>query len=262
MYTFDFHKPKTVDEAVSLLSADVIPLAGGMTLLPTVKQRLNNPDGLVDLSGIEEMQGISSDSSSVTIGAMTTHTAVAEAAEVKKAIPSLASLASGIGDAQVRNRGTIGGSVANNDPAADYPAAVLALNATVHTNKREIGADDYFTGLFETALEQDEIVTKVSFPVPEKAAYVKFHQKASLYALVGVYVAKTSGGVRVAATGAGSNGAFLQADLGKALDGDFSADSARNASVASDGLLSDMHGSAAYRAHLIGVLAARAVEAC
>ena len=262
MYSFKYHKPDSLDAAVSLLSGDVRPLAGGMTILPTIKQRLNNPDGLVDLSGIGELREISADDSSVSIGAMATHAQVASSSDVQNVIPSLAKLASGIGDAQVRHRGTIGGSISNHDPAADYPAAVLALNATVHTNKREIAADDFFTGLFETALADDEIVTKVVFPKPEKAAYVKFHQKASLYALVGVYVAKTSSGVRVAVTGAGSNGIFLAGDVGTALDGDFSADAAKGAGVSADGLMSDLHGSAAYRAHLVGIVAARAVGAC
>lgn len=262
MYTFAYHRPKDVKEAVSLLSGDSRPLAGGMTILPTIKQRLNNPDALVDLSGVEGLGGISADKSSVTLGAMATHAQVAASGDVAKAIPSLAALASGIGDAQVRHRGTVGGSLANNDPAADYPAALLALGGTVHTNKREIGANDFFTGVFETALGDDELVTKVEFSVPEKSAYVKFHQKASLFALVGVFVAKTSEGVRVAVTGAGSDGVFLHEGIGEALGKDFSADAARKAEVSAEGLMSDVHGSAAYRAHLIGVIAARAVEAC
>ncbi len=245
-----------------MLDPDTRPLAGGMTILPTVKQRLASPSALVDLSAIGELGGISSSGGQLVIGAMTKHAEVASSGEVSGKIPALAQLASCIGDAQVRHRGTIGGSVANNDPAADYPAALLALGATVYTDSREIKADDFFTGLFSTALGDGELITKVSFPVPEKAAYVKFHQPASLYALVGVFVAKTADGVRVAVTGAGDDGVFLQKALGAALDKSFSADVAATVEVGPEGLLSDLHGNGGYRANLIRVLAGRAVASC
>lgn len=262
MYSFTYHRPSSVDEAAALLGPDAKALAGGMTILPTIKQRLARPSALVDLGGIGGLSGISVSGGTLSVGATTRHADVAGSADVKSALPALAALAAGIGDPQVRHRGTIGGSVANNDPAADYPAALLALGATVRTNRREIAAADFFTGLFTTALGDDELVTAVDFPLPERAAYAKFHQPASLYALVGVFVAKTSGGARVAVTGAGADGVFLAEGLGKALDGDFSAGALDGASVGADGLLSDIHGGAGYRAHLAGVLARRAAAAC
>jgi carbon-monoxide dehydrogenase medium subunit len=263
MYDFSYHRPGSLADAAKALAAssDSKLLAGGMTLLPTLKQRLANPSDLIDLGAIAELKGIKVDGSGgVTIGAMTTHAEVAHSAEVKKAIPALAALAEGIGDPQVRNRGTIGGSISNNDPAADYQAALLGLDATVQTNKRKIKAEDFFKGMFETALDEGEIVTAVSFPKPEKAGYAKFPNPASRYAMVGVMVAKTGGGVRVAVTGAGPV-VFRQKDMEKALAGNFSADALANVSTDSKGLNSDMHGSAAYRAHLVGVMARRAVAA-
>ena len=205
MYNFEYQRPSTLDGVVTALkgSDDGELLAGGQTLIPTLKQRLAQPSELIDLGGVAELSGIKPLGDRIEIGAMTLHADVAASIDVQKAIPSLAALASGIGDAQVRNRGTIGGSLATNDPAADYPAAVLGLNATVHTNTREIDADNFFAGLFETALEDGEIITKVSFPLPEEAGYAKFPNPASRYAIVGVMVAKTGTGVRVAVTGRG-----------------------------------------------------------
>lgn len=263
MYDFSYAKPGSVGDAAAALAAaeDGKLVAGGQTLIPTMKQRLAMPSDLIDLGGIGDLSGITSDGSSVTIGAMTTHAAVASSADVKSAIPSLAALAEGIGDPQVRNKGTIGGSVANNDPAADYPAACLGLGATIVTNKREIAADDFFQGMFETALEEDEILTAVRFPKPEKAAYMKFPNPASRYALVGVFVAKTADGVRVAVTGAGEDGVFRSADMESALSSNFSVDALDGVSVSADGLNSDIHASAEYRAHLIKVMAKRAVAA-
>jgi carbon-monoxide dehydrogenase medium subunit len=262
MHDFNYQKAGSVADAVSALKAaeDGKVMAGGMTLLPTMKQRLAAPSDVIDLGGISGIDGISG-SGGVTIGAMATHASVAGSAAVKGAIAALADLAEGIGDPQVRNRGTIGGSIANNDPAADYPAACLALGATIKTDRREISADDFFKGLFETALEEDEIITSVSFPAAEKAAYVKFPNPASRYALVGVFVAKTAGGVRVAVTGAGDNGVFRATALEQALSSNFSASALDGASVSDDGLMSDIHASAEYRAHLITTMAKRAVAA-
>jgi len=262
MYSFSVKRPSTVAEAQSALSGggDSSALAGGQTLLPTMKFRLASPEALVDLSGVTEMVGIQVAADSVTVGAMTRHADVAGSAEVAAAIPALASLAGRIGDPAVRNRGTMGGSVANNDPAADYPAAVLGLGATVHTTSRQIAADDFFQGMFETALNEGELITAISFPKPEKAAYAKFPHPASRYALVGVMVAKTAAGARVAVTGAGP-GVFRATAIEAALDANWSPESAGKASVSANGLNSDMHGSAAYRAHLISVMAEDAVRA-
>jgi carbon-monoxide dehydrogenase medium subunit len=226
-----------------------------------MKMRLAVPGTLVDLSGIPELRGIRKEGDALVIGAMTRHAEVAASAVVNGAIPALAALAEGIGDRQVRNMGTIGGSLANNDPAACYPAAVLALNATVHTNTRTIPADQFFKGMYETALAEGEIITAVSFPIPKKAAYVKFPQPASRFALVGVFVAQTVAGVRVAVTGAASS-VFRAAKIEDALTKSFSADAARAVKVDAAGLNQDLHGSPAYRAHLVAVLAARAVAAC
>ena len=260
MYDFTYQKPGSVADAVAVLAADdeARALAGGMTFIPVLKQRLARPTAVVDLSKLG-LTGITVSGGSVTIGAMTTHAAVAGSAEVKKAIPALADLASWIGDNQVRNRGTIGGSLANNDPSACYPAAVLALGATIKTDRREIKADDYFQGMFTTALQPDELITSVTFPVPEKAAYEKFRNPASRYAMVGVFVAKTAAGVRVAITGAAQGGVFRHADMEKALSASFSADAAGAVKTPADGLNSDIHASAPYRAHLIGVMTRRAV---
>jgi carbon-monoxide dehydrogenase medium subunit len=262
MHNFSYHRPSSLADAAKAIqgASDGKIVAGGMTLIPTLKQRLASPSDLVDLSRIGELKGIKVDGGGVTVGAMTPHATVAHSAEVKGAIPALAVLAEGIGDPQVRNRGTIGGSIANNDPAADYPAAVLGLGATVKTNKRDIKADEFFKGLFETALQPGEIITSVVFPKPEKAGYAKFANPASRYAIVGVFVAKTAGGVRVAVTGAGP-GVFRVPDMEKALGSNFSADAVKGVKVPASGLNSDMHGSAEYRAHLISVMAAQAVAA-
>jgi carbon-monoxide dehydrogenase medium subunit len=260
MHNFSYQRPTSLAEAAKLLSGEAKLLAGGMTLLPTLKQRLAQPSALVDLGAVAELKGIKSEGGGLTIGAMTTHAEVAHSAEVKRTIPALAVLADGIGDPQVRNRGTIGGSISNADPAADYPAGLVGLGATVITNKRKIAADDFFKGLFETALGDGEIVTAVSFPKPDKAGYAKFPNPASRYAMVGVFVAKTGGGVRVAVTGAGPS-VFRVAEMEKALAGNFSADAVKSIKVASKNLNSDLHGSAEYRAHLVSVMAARAVAA-
>jgi carbon-monoxide dehydrogenase medium subunit len=262
MYAFTYYHPTSVAGALAdLAHEDAKLLAGGQTLLPTMKQRLAAPAAIVDLRKIAELVGVSRDGDSLEIGAMTRHADVADSAVVKAAIPALAALAGHIGDAAVRNRGTIGGSLANNDPAADYPAAALALGATFVTNKRRIAADHYFKGLYETALESNEIITHVRFPVPQKAAYVKFPNPASRYALVGVFVAKTAGGVRVAVTGAGASGVFRVKAFEDALNAHFSAAALDGRSVPAAGLNADMHADADYRAHLIGVLARRAVAA-
>ncbi|HLJ62957.1 MAG TPA: xanthine dehydrogenase family protein subunit M [Stellaceae bacterium] len=262
MYEFAYHKVKSIAEAVKALSGaeDGKFLAGGMTLIPTMKQRLARPSDLIDLAGVAELKGLKREGSTLVIGAMTRHVEVANSGEVKAAIPALAALAEGIGDPQVRNRGTIGGSIANNDPAADYPAALVALGATIITNKRKIAAEDFFTGLFETALEEDELVTTISFPVPEKAAYSKFPNPASRYAIVGVFVAKSASGVKVAVTGAGPS-VFRVKEMEAALAKTFLPDAVKGVTVPATGLNSDIHASAEYRAHLIGVMARRAVAA-
>jgi carbon-monoxide dehydrogenase medium subunit len=259
MHNFAFHRPTSVADAAKAIGAasDGKFIAGGQTLLPTLRQRLAEPSDMVDLGAIAELKGIKIEGDGITIGAGTTHTEVANSADVKKTIPALAHLASLIGDHQVRQRGTIGGSIANNDPAADYPAAVLGLGATVKTNKREIKADDFFKGMFETALAEGEIILSVHFPKPEKAGYEKFRQPASRFALVGVFVAKTKSGVRVAVTGA-APGVFRSKELEAALGGSFSADAAKGVKVSANGLNADLHGSPEYRASLISTLAARA----
>lgn len=260
MHSFDYHKPASLDDAVAALGQgeDASLVAGGMTLVPTMKQRLAAPSDLIDLGGIKELVGVTDNGDSVTIGAMTTHAAVAASGEVP---PSLAALAGNIGDAQVRNRGTIGGSIANNDPTACYPSACLALGATIVTTSREIAADDFFTGMFETALEEGEIIKAVRFPKPEAGNYQKFENPASRYALVGVFVAKTGGGVRVAVTGAGNDGVFRASDIESALSSNFSPDAVDSSSIPVDSLNGDIHASAEYRQHLIGVMARRAVAA-
>jgi aerobic carbon-monoxide dehydrogenase medium subunit len=262
MYNFDYQRPQSVADASKAIAGkdEAKLLAGGMTLIPTLKQRLAKPSDLVDLGRIAELKGIKRDGNAIVIGAMTRHAEVASSDAVKSAIPALAQLAGGIGDPQVRNRGTIGGSLANNDPAADYPAAVLGLNATVITNKRRIAADDFFKGMFETALGQDEIITAVSFPVAEKAGYSKFPNPASRYAIVGVFVARTGGQVRVAVTGAGPS-VFHQKEMEAALSRSFTPDAVANVKQSASGLNSDIHASAEYRAHLVTVMAKRAVAA-
>ena len=262
MYAFDYRRPATLNEADLALKA--MPgakfLAGGQTLLPTMKQRLAKPSALIDLSGIAELKSIRLDGNALVIGAMATHHDVATSATVRNSLPGLAHLAEGIGDPQVRNRGTIGGSLANNDPAADYPAAALALGATFVTNKRKIAADDFFQGLFSTALGEDEILTAVSFPITKRFSYAKFANPASRYALVGVAVAETASGVRVAVTGAGSDGVFRSKELEAALGKGFSDASLAGVTVPSSGLNADIHADADYRANLIAVMAKRAVR--
>jgi carbon-monoxide dehydrogenase medium subunit len=262
MYDFTYQKPATLADAAKAISAaeDGKLMAGGMTLIPTLKQRLARPSDVIDLGAIAELKGIKRDGNAIVVGAMTKHADVAHSDVVKGAIPALAALAEGIGDPQVRNRGTIGGSIANADPAADYPAAIVGLGATIKTNKRSIAADDFFKGLFETALEEGEIVTAVSFPIAEKAAYSKFPNPASRYAVVGVFVAKTGGGVRVAVTGAGPS-VFRVPEMEAALGKGFSGDAVKDIKVKADGLNSDIHASAAYRAHLVTVMAKRAAAA-
>ena len=262
MYEFNYHRPASLDAAASALSGagEGKLVAGGMTLIPTLKQRLAQPSDLIDLSAVADLKGIFEDGGGIVIGAMTTHAEVAGDATVRAKIPALADLAEGIGDVQVRNRGTIGGSLANADPAADYPGGLVGLGATVRTNKREIAADDFFTGMFETALAEDEIVTAVAFPVPDKAAYVKFANPASRYAVVGVMVSQGTAGVRVAVTGAGPS-VFRVAEMESALASNFSAAAIESISVPADGLNSDIHASAEYRAHLVGVMARRATAA-
>ncbi len=262
MYNFNYQRPGSLEAAVAALGAaeDGTVMAGGMTLLPTMKQRLAQPSDLIDLAGVADLSGIAKDGNAVVVKAMTRHVDVASSAEVKANIPALAELASLIGDPQVRNRGTLGGSVANADPAADYPAAVLGLGATVNTNTRSISGDDFFTGLFETALTEQELITSVSFPIPKRAAYMKFPNPASRYAIVGVMVADTEGGIRVAVTGAGPN-AFRVPEMEQALSGNFSSDAVAGVNVSADGLNSDIHASAEYRAHLVTVMAKRAVAA-
>jgi carbon-monoxide dehydrogenase medium subunit len=261
MHAFEYVRPSTVDEAVAALgNEEAVALAGGQTLLPTMKQRLAAPSAVVDLRGIADLGGIVVQGGSVGIGATTTHAQVANSAELKNALPALCALANGIGDPQVRHMGTIGGSVANNDPAADYPAAMLGLGATIKTNKREIAADDFFQGLFTTALDAGEIITGIAIAVPKRAAYAKFEQRASRYALVGVFVAETDGGVRVAVTGAGNDGVFRATAIEQALAGSLSGDAARGVSISPDDMLSDIHAGGDYRAALVSEMAAQAVE--
>jgi carbon-monoxide dehydrogenase medium subunit len=261
MYETHYHRPKDVAEAAKIFSgaSDARYLAGGQTLLPTMKQRLAAPSDVIDLRKLPELKGITVTADAVTIGAATTHAEVNGNAEVKKAIPALAYLAGLIGDPAVRHMGTIGGSLANNDPAADYPAAVMALNATIKTDKRTISAEDFFAGLFSTSLEPGEIIVSVSFPVPEKAAYQKFDNPASRYAMAGVFVAKLKdGAVRVGVTGAHGDGVFRASDIEKALTASFTPEAVEAVTVSADGMLSDIHGSAAYRANLVKVMAKRA----
>jgi carbon-monoxide dehydrogenase medium subunit len=261
MYNFEFAKPKTIAEAVSALGQEEAQaLGGGQTLLPTMKQRLAAPATLVSLNAIPEMIGVCvNDSGEVCIGGATTHATVAR--EAAAHYPALAALASHIGDPAVRNRGTIGGSLANNDPSACYPAAALGSGATIKTNARDIAADDYFQGMFETALNDGEIITEVRFPVPEKANYQKFVQPASRFALVGVFVAKYADGVRVAVTGASSEGVFRWTEGETALNGTFSKSALEALSPPSGDMISDLHGTGEYRAHLVKVMTGRAVAA-
>lgn len=264
MYETTYHRAGTVADAASMMASaeDGKYLGGGQTLLPTMKQRLAAPSDLIDLAKIGDLQGISETGGAIAVGAATTHAEVASSPVINSKLPGLATLAGAIGDPAVRHKGTIGGSIANNDPAADYPAALVALGATVKTNKRELAAEDFFTGMFETALEDDEIVTSVSFPVPAKSAYAKYPNPASRYAMAGVFVAKgADGSIKVAVTGAGQDGVFRVSEMESALSSNWSPDAVAGISVSADDLLSDIHGSAAYRANLVTVMAKRAVVA-
>ncbi len=260
MYDFNFARPDTIDAAVSALKEDEAQaLSGGQTLIPTLKARLASPSTLVSLTAIPEMKGVCRKGDALSIGGATTHASVA--AEAAGEFPGLAALAGQIGDPAVRNRGTLGGSLANNDPSACYPAAVLGTGATVHTNARSIAADDYFDGMFGTALDEGEIITSVDFPIAEKAYYAKMHQPASRFALVGVFVAKYADGVRVAITGAGEEGVFRWAEAEAALSADFSAGALDGVGTPAQGMIADLHAGADYRAHLCGVMTKRAVAA-
>jgi len=263
MYDVTYHRARSVEEAVELLgeAEDGQLLAGGQTLIPTMKARLAAPSDLVDISGIAELSGVRESAGTLEIGAMTTHAVVAASDVVRAQIPELAALARGIGDPAVRHRGTLGGSLANNDPAACYPAAVLALGAVVVTNAREIAAEEFFQGMFATDLDEGEIVVAVRFPVPARAAYAKFAQPASRYAMAGVFVADTPDGPRVAVTGAGEDGVFRSEALEAALSGGWSAEAVAAVEVPAEGLVTDLHGSADYRAALIGAMAEKAVRA-
>lgn len=258
MYPFTLERPATLADAAQLAAGGAKLLAGGQSLLASMKLRLSDPGQLADLGAIKELSGIRRDGNALSIGAMTRHIDVADSAEVKAAIPALAHLAAHIGDRQVRAMGTLGGSVAHNDPAACYPSAVLALGASIHTTQRKIAADDFFQGMFSTALLDGEIITSISFPLPKRAAYIKFNQPASRFALVGVFVAQTGSGVRVAVTGAG-NGVFRHRGLEDALNRSFSAAAAAAVPIDASELNADLHASAAYRANLISVLTQRAV---
>ena len=260
MYAFEYQRPANRADAIAAAGGDTRYLAGGQSLIQAMKLRLSQSERLVDLGAIADLKGIEVDGNAVTIGAMTTHAAVAASADVKRMIPALAELAGGIGDPMVRNMGTIGGSIANADPAACYPAALLALGATVRTDQRTIPADAFFTGLFETALKPGEMITAVSFPVAQKAAYIKYRQPASRFALIGVFVAQGAGGVRVAVTGAKSS-VFRATQIEEALTRSFTPEAAKAVKMPTDGINGDMHGSAAYRAAMISVMAARAVAA-
>ena len=261
MYEFNYHKASSVADAAARVAAasDAKLLAGGQTLIAALKLRLASPSDVVDLRGIAELRGIRKDGGAISIGAMTTHAEVASSKDVLQGVPALAKLAASIGDRMVRNMGTLGGSVANNDPAADYPAGVLGLGATIRTNKRNIAADDFFTGMYGTALQPGEIITSISFPLAKRAGYAKFKNPASRYAIVGVFVAETANGVRVAVTGAGPC-VFRVAPMEKALGAKFAADAVANIHLPSKDLNTDIHASAEYRAHLVTVVAKRAVE--
>jgi carbon-monoxide dehydrogenase medium subunit len=260
MYAFTYERPTTLADALKHIGAGGQALAGGQTLLASMKQRLASPEKLVDLGRVSELSGVCQDGQALVIGAITRHAEVAENALVRQHIPALADLASQIGDKQVRAMGTMGGSVANNDPAACYPSAVLGLGATVVTNQRKIAADDFFVGMYSTALAEGEIITAISFPIPQKAIYMKFRQPASRFALVGVFVARTAQGVRVAVTGASSEGVFRHAGLEAALSKQFTPESAASVKIDASNLSSDLHASADYRAHLISVQTQRAVK--
>ena len=262
MYDFTYVKPGSIPEAVKAMGADpdAKAMAGGQTFIPVLKQRLAKPSTVVDLSDLG-LTGIKAEPGKITIGAMSTHHLIESNADIQKSIPGLAKMASWIGDTQVRHRGTMGGSLANNDPSACYPAAVLAIGATIHTDKRSIKADDFFQGMFTTALEPNELITAIEFPIPEKSNYEKFRNPASRYAMVGVFVARGPAGVRVAITGAGQGGVFRHKEMEAALEKNWSADAIKDIKTPADGLNGDIHASPEYRAHLIGVMARRAVAA-
>ena len=261
MYNFTYHRPTTVRQAANLLAKhpDSKLLAGGHSLIPVMKQRLAQPSALIDLNQVEGIAGVEVKGRSVVIGALTRHADVANSDVLKSVLPGLAEVPGSIGDPQVRNRGTIGGSIANNDPNADYPAACLGLGATIVTNKRRIAADDFFTGMFSTALEENEIIVKLMFPIAKKAGYEKFKHPASGFALVGVFVSKRGADIRVAVTGAGANGVFRVKSFEEALKKRFAAKSLEGMTIPANGMNSDIHASPEYRAHLVGVLARRAV---
>ena len=259
MYAFTLERPTTTADASKLAAGGAKPLAGGQTLLASMKLRLSSPEQLADLGGIKELVGIKRDGNSFVIGAMTRHADVAIHAELKAAIPALADLAANIGDRQVRAMGTLGGSVANNDPSACYPSAVLALGATIHTTTRKIAADDFFLGMFTTALNDGELITAISFPIPKRAAYMKFKQQASRFAMVGVFIAQFDAGVRVAVTGAASSGVFRHKGLEDALSKSFTPAAAAAVKIAATDLNSDIHATAAYRANLVSVQTQRGV---
>ena len=261
MYSFTYHRPGSARQAANLLAKnpEAKLLAGGHSLIPVMKLRLAKPSAIIDLNGIEDLAGVELKGRSISIGAMTRHADVANSKVVRDALPGLASVPASIGDPQVRNRGTIGGSVANNDPNADYPAACLGLGATIITNKRRIAADDFFTGMFSTALEENEIILRISFPIAKKAAYEKFKHPASGFALVGVFASKRGADIRVAVTGAGANGVFRVKSFEEALKKRFSPKSLEGMTIPANGMNSDIHASAEYRAHLVAVLARRAV---
>lgn len=261
MKTFNYHSTKDVKEATKLASSSSAFLAGGMTTLPSMKLGLASYKDIIDIKRIKKLSGIKASGKSVTIGSTTKHAEVANSKEVKKAIPSLAALAEGIGDPQVRNRGTIGGSIANNDPSADYPSACIALNATIHTNNRKISADKFFTGMFETSLKKGELIEAIEFQIPEKSCYQKYPNPASRYAIVGVYVAKHKSDVNVAVTGAKSC-VYNEKSIASALSKNFSSSSLDSVKISSSGMNSDIHASADYRANMVKVFAKKAVEAC
>ena len=263
MYAFEYHRPKTMKDAVALLrkTENAKALAGGQSLVAALKLRLDRPAALVDLGALDELRGVKLDGGTLTIGALTRHAEVAASKDVAIGIPALARLAESIGDRQIRNQGTLGGSLANNDPAADYPAAALGLGATITTNRRAIPADKFFTGLFQTVLKPGEVIVSVSFPLPRRAAYIKFRNPASRFALVGVFVSQSGGAVRVAVTGAGKDGVFRAKTMEKRLTENFAPDAIAKTKIAPDNLSSDVHASAEYRAHLVNVLAQRAVAA-
>ncbi len=261
MKTFNYHSAKDVKEASKLSSSKSAFLAGGMTTIPSMKLGLANYKDIINIKGIKKLSGIKVSGKTVTIGSTTKHVEVANSKEIKKAIPSLSVLAEGIGDPQVRNRGTIGGSIANNDPAADYPSACIALNAVIHTNNRKINAEKFFTGMFETCLKGGEIIESIEFTIPQKSSYQKYPNPASRYAIVGVYVAKHKSGVNVAVTGAKSC-VYNDKNLSGILSKSFSADAINNTKVSSSGMNSDIHASADYRANMVKVFAKKAVEAC